>query len=290
MSGMIRQTGGKRMEQAGSYAPKLLDQMRDCIRLRHCSLRTEDAYVDWARRFILFHGKRHPREMGAEEVQAFLTHLAVERGVSAATQNQAKAALIFLYQQFLGADLSWLSEVVAAKASRRLPVVLAPGEVKVKELHERDLREGFGEVMMSDALAVKSPRCAPRLGMAVGLPVRGAVRGPPHGGGPPPSPAPREHPEGGPSGRQGRRDRQAGVAPRPPAQLCHAPARGRARHQDHPGTAGPSVGRDDHDLHARAEPGRPGGRKPPGPDRALEAVRSQPREGREQPGLLCRIS
>lgn len=158
---MIRQTGGKRMEQAGSYAPKLLDQMRDCIRLRHCSLRTEDAYVDWARRFILFHGKRHPREMGAEEVQAFLTHLAVERGVSAATQNQAKAALIFLYQQFLGADLSWLSEVVAAKASRRLPVVLAPGEVKVKELHERDLREGFGEVMMSDALAVKS-RAAPR--------------------------------------------------------------------------------------------------------------------------------
>ncbi|HWQ10392.1 MAG TPA: integron integrase, partial [Holophaga sp.] len=180
----------------------------------------------------LYHGKRHPSEMGAEEVQAFLTHLAVERGVSAATQNQARAALLFLYQKFLGVHLPWLAEVIAAKSTRRLPVVLSSGEIKalldqmegvmglfasllygtgmrlleglrlrvkdvdferreilvragkgnkdrvtvlpeslvhsldrhlakVKELHERDLREGFGEVMLPDALAVKCS-AAPR--------------------------------------------------------------------------------------------------------------------------------
>lgn len=77
--------------------PKLLDQIRARIRRRNFSIRTEQAYVDWARRFILFHGKRHPREMGAAEVEAFLSHLAVARNVAASTQNQAKAALLFLY-------------------------------------------------------------------------------------------------------------------------------------------------------------------------------------------------
>lgn len=103
---------------------KLLDQVRAAIRVRHYSIRTEHAYVDWARRYILFHGKRHPADMGAEHVQSFLSHLAVERGVSASTQNQAKAALLFLYKEVLHQDLPWLAEVVAAKASRRLPVVL----------------------------------------------------------------------------------------------------------------------------------------------------------------------
>ncbi len=74
--------------------PKLLDQLRAEIRLRHYSIRTEDSYADWARRFILFHGKRHPKEMGVLEVTAFLTHLAVERNVSASTQHQAKSALL----------------------------------------------------------------------------------------------------------------------------------------------------------------------------------------------------
>jgi integron integrase len=86
--------------------------------------------VDWARRFILFHGKRHPREMGAAEVSAFLGHLAVERKVSSSTQNQAKAALLFLYRVGLGVELPWLDEVVQAKRSRRIPVVLSPGEVR----------------------------------------------------------------------------------------------------------------------------------------------------------------
>ena len=86
----------------GAPAPKLLDRLRDHLRTRHYSIRTETAYVDWARRFILFHGKRHPQEMGAAEVEAFLTHLAVQRQVSASTQNQAKAAILYLYKQVLG--------------------------------------------------------------------------------------------------------------------------------------------------------------------------------------------
>jgi integron integrase len=109
----------------------LFDVLREAIRIRHYSLRTEDTYVDWVRRFILFHGKRHPRELGAPEVQAFLSHLAVERQVAASTQNQAKAALIFLYKEVLAVDLPWLGEIVHAKRQPRLPVVLTPGEVRV---------------------------------------------------------------------------------------------------------------------------------------------------------------
>lgn len=209
--------------------PKLLDQLRGQVRVKHYSIRTESAYVDWVRRFILFHGKRHPREMGALEVEAFLTHLAAERGVSASTQNQAKAALLFLYRAVLKVDLPWLDGVVAAKVSRRLPVVLTSREVRelllqlngtmglvasllygtgmrlleglrlrvkdveferreivvregkgnkdrvtvlpenliaplrqqiehARSLHQGDLREGFGDVWMPDALAVKYPK------------------------------------------------------------------------------------------------------------------------------------
>lgn len=109
--------------------PRLLDQIRHAIRLRHDSIRTEDTYVDWARRFILFHGKRHPGMLGAAEVQAFLSHLSNDRHVAAATQNQAKAALLFLYKEVLQQDLPWLEEIVTAKGRQRLPVVLTPSEV-----------------------------------------------------------------------------------------------------------------------------------------------------------------
>lgn len=115
--------------------PKLLERMRIHLRTRHYSIRTEEAYIDWARRFILFHGKRHPRDMGAVEVEAFLSHLAVERHVSASTQNQAKAALLYLYKQVLEIDLPWLNEVVQAKRPKRLPVVLTPTEVRELLLH-----------------------------------------------------------------------------------------------------------------------------------------------------------
>lgn len=104
--------------------------MRAEIRLRHYSIRTEEAYVGWARRFILFHGKRHPGEMGAGEVRDFLSYMASERNVSTSTQNQAKSALLFLYKDVLGIELPWLDEVISAKAARRLPVVLTQTEVR----------------------------------------------------------------------------------------------------------------------------------------------------------------
>lgn len=111
-------------------APKLLDQVRARIRVKHYSIRTEDQYVQWIKRFIVFHGKRHPRDMGAAEVEAFLSDLAVTGGVAAATQNQALAALLFLYREVLEITLPWLDGVTRAKPSRRLPVVLTPVEVR----------------------------------------------------------------------------------------------------------------------------------------------------------------
>ena len=119
-----------KVQEVTQQSPKLLDRLRAEIRLRHYSIRTEETYVDWARRFILFHGKRHPAQMGAEEVRDFLSHLATERNVSASTQNQAKSALLFLYKEVLGIELPWLDEVISAKKAKRLPVVLTRTEVR----------------------------------------------------------------------------------------------------------------------------------------------------------------
>lgn len=110
--------------------PKLLDRVRIAIRVRHYSARTEKAYVQWIRRFILYHGKRHPSAMGANEVNAFLSHLAVDRTVSASTQNQALAALLFLYRHVLEEPLPWLGDLVRAQRPERLPVVLTIEEVR----------------------------------------------------------------------------------------------------------------------------------------------------------------
>src|SRR5215813_754576 len=110
-------------------APRLLEQVREAIRVRHYSLRTEGTYVGWIKRFILFHGKRHPRDMGVQEVHQFLSHLAVEGQVAASTQSQALSAILFLYQQVLRQDIGWLHDVVRAKHPRRLPVVLIQDEV-----------------------------------------------------------------------------------------------------------------------------------------------------------------
>ena len=110
-------------------SPRLLNHLRDTIRRKHYSIRTEQAYVDWIKRFIYFHDKRHPVELGAAEVEAFLTHLAVAREVSAATQNQAQSALLFLYREVLNVQLPWLDGVVRAKVSSKLPVVLTVDEV-----------------------------------------------------------------------------------------------------------------------------------------------------------------
>lgn len=119
-------------ESENTALPKsrLLDEVRDRLRLKHYSLRTERAYVDWIKRYILFHGKQHPGDLGARHVEAFLTHLAVGRKVSAATQNQALAALLFLYREVLDIDLPWLDGLVRAKKPQRLPVVLTVTEVQ----------------------------------------------------------------------------------------------------------------------------------------------------------------
>ena len=113
-----------------SHPPKLLVQVRERLRVKHYSIRTEKTYVDWIKRFILFHGKRHPKDMGANEIEAFLTHLAVKGRVSASTQNQAKSALLFLYREVLHQQLPWLDKVTQAKAPTRLPVVLTVAEVQ----------------------------------------------------------------------------------------------------------------------------------------------------------------
>ena len=110
--------------------PRLLDRVRAALRTRHCSLRTEKAYVGWIRRYILFHGKRHPAEMGAAEVTRFLSDLAIQRNVAASTQNQALSALLFLYREVLDQELPWLDEIVRAKSRERIPVVLTREEVQ----------------------------------------------------------------------------------------------------------------------------------------------------------------
>ena len=120
------------MEQSSSswthHAPMLLEVVRDHIRAKHYSRRTEQSYTHWIHRYVLFHGNRHPRDMGAAEVEAFLTDLAVNGKVSAATQTQALSALLFLYRNVLAIELPWLDSLVRAKPSKRIPVVLSVTE------------------------------------------------------------------------------------------------------------------------------------------------------------------
>ena len=224
-------------------SPTLLNELRAALRMRHYSLRTEESYVQWARRFVAFHGRRHPLELGAREVSAFLSDLATERHVSPSTQNQAKAAILFLYRDVLDHDLPWLNEIVQAKRPPRLPVVLTQVEItrllesmksvtgliaallygtgmrlleglrlrvkdidiarrqiivregkgakdrvtvlpenlvlplqgqlaRAKALHDEDLADGFGEVWMPDALAVKYPNHVRAWGWQFAFPSR----------------------------------------------------------------------------------------------------------------------
>jgi len=110
--------------------PKLLEQYRECLRVKHYSLRTEEAYLHWVRRFIYFHGKRHPQDMGGPEVESFLSHLATAGHVAPSTQNQALAALLFLYRGVLEKELPWMDGMVRAKRTARVPVVLTESEVR----------------------------------------------------------------------------------------------------------------------------------------------------------------
>lgn len=121
---------GPRSPLRGEHPPRVLDALRDQLRLRHRSLSTERSYVGWVRRFILFHGKRHPAEMGRAEVEAFLTDLATGREVAASTQNQALNAILFFYRHVIGRELGTLGEVVRARRPVRIPVVLTVDEVE----------------------------------------------------------------------------------------------------------------------------------------------------------------
>lgn len=138
--------------QDGTAQPRLLDLLRARLRFKHYSLRTERTYVEWVRRFVHFHQLRHPREMGAAEVTAFLTYLAVAGQVSASTQNQALSALLFLYREVLEIQLPWLDELVRAKRPARLPVVLTQCEVaqvlaQMEGVHALQLRLLYGTGM-----------------------------------------------------------------------------------------------------------------------------------------------
>lgn len=122
--------GGDAPRRDAREGPRLLDSVRDAIRRRHYSPRTEERYVHWIKRFIYFSDRRHPRELGAAEVTALLNHLARERNVAASTQNQALSALLFLYREALGTPLPWLDELERAQRPARLPTVLTATEVR----------------------------------------------------------------------------------------------------------------------------------------------------------------
>lgn len=109
--------------------PRLIDQTRNVMRLHHYSIRTEETYIQWIKRFIFFHNKRHPKEMGEKEIRSYLTHLAVDKHVAASTQNQALSAILFLYKRVLELELDWIDDVVRAKRPKYLPVVLTKSEV-----------------------------------------------------------------------------------------------------------------------------------------------------------------
>jgi len=130
-------------QRAPADPPRLLDEIRRAIRYRHYSYRTEQAYVEWTRRFVRFHAMRHPREMGGDEVVAFLDHLANERDAAASTHNQALSALLFLYHDVLGVELPWLGGIARPRRPRRLPVVLTRDEVH----HVLALMEGTHALM-----------------------------------------------------------------------------------------------------------------------------------------------
>ncbi len=124
-------TSGENQPSQASRSPKLLDQVRAVMRLRRCSRRTEEAYLGWIKRFIVHHGMQHPAQMGGREVAEFLTSLAVRGRVSASTQNQALAALLFLYRRVLEQNLPWMRDIVRARRPPRIPVVLTRQEVRL---------------------------------------------------------------------------------------------------------------------------------------------------------------
>ena len=134
---------------------KLLDQVRDAVRLKHYAYRTEQSYVDWVRRYILFHNKSHPKDMGENEVREFLTYLASERKVSASTQNQALSALIFLYRNVLHKELSLQTRPITAKCSTHLHTLLMLAEVRSILQYVGDTTGLIGRLLYSSGIRLQ---------------------------------------------------------------------------------------------------------------------------------------
>ncbi len=303
----------------GARSPKLLDLVREAIRTRHYSRRTETAYAGWIRRFILFNGKRHPHEMGEAEIGRFLSWLALDGKVSASTQNQALSALLFLYRDVLRQDVGWVDDVVRAKAPRRLPVVLTREEVRevlqqldgsrwlmatllygaglrlleCMRLRVKDLDFSANQIVVhggkgnKDRLtmlpaAVKEPlkRHLNRMREMHEEDVRRGA-----GWVEATASSRRVRP---PAGREGGRlevgPHQAGDLSHTPAFLRDPPSRRRLRHPDRPGTSGTQRREHDHDLHARFEPRGPRrtepGRPPMTGSVRYAASNPQPMQGR----------
>lgn len=163
--------------------PKLLDKVREAIRFKHYSMRTEEAYVYWIKKFIFFHNMRHPKDMNSKDVSRFLTHLAVNRRVAASTQNQALSALLFLYRYVLKQELGLIENVTRAKRPQKLPVVFTKTEIKAillqlegvnwlmanllygsglrlrecLQLRVKDIDFGYMQIIVRDGKGVQSP-------------------------------------------------------------------------------------------------------------------------------------
>ncbi len=149
---------------------KLLDQLRDALRVKHYALSTENSYVDWAERFIRFHKMRHPDTMGEPEIAAFLTHLAVEENVAAPTQSQALSAILFLYRHVLHIELDGRIDLVRAKKSRHLPVVLTKAEVQAVLRHVPNEYQVMAKPSKTPCAPRASPRTLPAIASATRLP------------------------------------------------------------------------------------------------------------------------
>jgi site-specific recombinase XerD len=139
---------------------KLIDQVGDAIRIKHYSYRTEQTYKDWIKRYILFHDKRHPKDMGAEEIQAFITYLAVEKKVAASTQNQALSAVLFLYRHVLHVETDLPSDLIRAEKSKTLPVVLTHQEALAVINHMSGLPQLMAKLLYGSGLRL-TPALAP---------------------------------------------------------------------------------------------------------------------------------
>jgi len=319
-SGQDAEGAGESDSGPDKETKRLVERVREAIRARHYSLRTEQAYWYWIRYFVRFHGKRHPAEMGAAEVTSFLSWLATDRNVAAATQNQALSALLFLYKHVLGVALPWLDELVRAQRPVRLPTVLTEGEVrrllgamrgsarimagllygaglrqiecltlrvkdidfayrqiivrdgkgardratmlpenlvqplqahlgKVRLLHQRDRKEGYGEVWLPHALARKYPRAGYEWAWQFVFPSANRSEDPRSGAAPPP-PASGHHRARGEAGYGAGGNRQAGELPHAAAFLRHPPPRARLRHPHGAGAARAFRRVDDDGLHA----------------------------------------